>query len=841
MIQRGNGVFFLAGILGGGFAAPRAVPIRSNGYIAAAGDFNGDGHLDVVVSRPPFEASNDPGRISLLLGDGQGGFTETADTVLNVFTDSWSDPLVAVLDFDDDGRLDLVVTGRDQKVQSNLLLAFLKGDGHGGFAVAAARPVDGGVFSDLAAGDLDGDGKADLLVALGASGLACGAVQLLRGDGQGGFPMSTSFAPGAHLALGDLNGDGRLDVAAACGYGGSVGTQLASGAGGFRPGGSALVGFHGSNLNRIGGVLVGDFDGDGIADLAVGGLDGTALIQGDGRGGLGLPLFVSPLYARAAADLDGDGRPDLVLVDVLGNLYTSRNNCAGAGTAETSFLVPFLLDAPGAGGATFTSDLTLANRGTTTSFLDVDYTASLGGITGRSTSSVAAGIQWTTMGPAAQMTTATVPRSLGFPAQDFGSTWGGTFRVKVSGLDSASDAELLARIRSTTNGTDWGGVAFPGIPASSLLTGPAWIGWLRDTEADRTNLALVNAGDDTDTEIVLRVTVSSTDPAHPGSAPLPDVHLAPGGFTQFDRVLRASGLEAASGYARVERVGGTAPYWAYAVVNDNANADGSIVPPLGVGLRSGITSLTLPVLVESGDFTSELVVTNMSSSGKTVRFEWVADAVATTDHSARFALSLAPGEQLDTPSFVQWLRDRATPGVGAADPNLAGALFVTAEAGDVDGLFVGARTSARGKVGRYGVFYVAVPPGELANAAAWIHGLRKEDASTPNSLSGSRSNLVVVNAGSLAEAASFSIEIFDGDTGLLAGTVSSIQLGPREWRQFGLILDTATAGIHNAYARVSRISGTGPFLAYAVVNDGASPGRGTGDGSFIPMRPEEPR
>ena len=70
-----------------------------------------------------------------------------------------------------------------------------------------------------------------------------------------------------------------------------------------------------------------------------------------------------------------------------------------------------------------------------------------------------------------------------------------------------------------------------------------------------------------------------------GSAPftsltLSDITLAPGSFRQINEVLVSNGLSLSNGYVRVERVRGKAPYYAYGVINDQVNADGSFVPPM---------------------------------------------------------------------------------------------------------------------------------------------------------------------------------------------------------------------------------------------------------------------
>src|SRR5262249_11250951 len=153
-----------------------------------------------------------------------------------------------------------------------------------------------------------------------------------------------------------------------------------------------------------------------------------------------------------------------------------------------------------------------------------------------------------------------------------------------------------------------------------------------------------------------RLTVFSGDPAVPSSRVLPDERLSPGEFKQFNQILISNGLSLNNGYVRVERVGGKAPYYAYAVINDQINSDGSFVPPVP---EAG-TGLTLPVIVETDSFSSELVIANWSELQKTVQFGYVADAISTFGSEALFALTLNPGEQRIIPDFVQYLRDQGT-------------------------------------------------------------------------------------------------------------------------------------------------------------------------------------
>ena len=79
-------------------------------------------------------------------------------------------------------------------------------------------------------------------------------------------------------------------------------------------------------------------------------------------------------------------------------------------------------------------------------------------------------------------------------------------------------------------------------------------------------------------EILLcRVTVYSGDVTNPQVSQLPDIVLHPGGFQQISGIL--GGVSLVNGYVRVERISWTAPYFAYGVINDQSNSDGSFIPP----------------------------------------------------------------------------------------------------------------------------------------------------------------------------------------------------------------------------------------------------------------------
>ena len=493
-------------------------------------------------------------------------------------------------------------------------------------------------------------------------------------------------------------------------------------------------------------------------------------------------------------------------------LYTYLPDGLGA-TARS--LVPVVLSSSGAAGSFYTSELTLTNRGGTAATVTFRYTAAFGGGGGTAIDFLLPGEQKIVPDAIAYL------RSLGVPIPDSGNR-GGTLHVTFTGLSSPAAASVTVRT-ATAVPEGRAGLAYAAVPGTAALTGTSFLCGLRQNASDRSNVAVVHGGDSGD--VTLRLTAVSGDPQTPGSRVLEEVTLAPGGFRQLSAVLEGAGY--ASGFVQVDRIAGTAPYFAYGVVNDQNNSDGSFVPPLAAGSLRSRTGLVLPVAVETNAFATELVLTNVSGTARSVRFTFVADAVGTVDHAAAFSLTIAPREQRIVPDLVSWMRSRGIAGIGAAGPAFAGALFATVDDGDADGLFLGGRTSSAGGGGRYGLFYVATPSGEALTSAALVSGLR-QDAEN-------RTNLALVNTGeSDGSTDTFRIDLYDGRTGGRAGTREGVSLAPRAWTQIGTIPAQDAPGVTQGFARVTRTSGENPFLAYSVVNDGGRPGERTGDGAFVP-------
>ena len=484
---------------------------------------------------------------------------------------------------------------------------------------------------------------------------------------------------------------------------------------------------------------------------------------------------------------------------------------------RSRLFVPIVLRSQGrTAGSLFTSELTLTNRGTTTASVHYTYTAAFGGGSGTSVDSLEPGFQWVIPDAIAYLT------SLGIPIGS-GSA-GGTLAVDFSNLSSPSDPAVTVRVTTPVEeGSGLAGLAYPGLNSGGLLTRTAFITGLRQNSQDRSNVAVQNAGAAGEGEITLKVTVYSGNPAAPGSLVLPDLSLPVGGFHQYNRVLTEAGFD--NGYVKVERVGGTAPFYAYGVINDNFNSDGSFVFPVREDSLAGSWGQTLPVIIESKDFTSELTVTNFSQVPKTVDFRFVAEAVENDEDTASFSLELEAGEQTILPDIVKELRRREVAGIGRANRAYVGAVFATVAEADMSGIVMGARTgSPDGKGGQYGLVYNGVPYGSASVDSAWVYGLQQNAEN--------RSNLALVNTGEIDDSSStFEITIYDG-SGESQPRTKRVTLGPRRWHQGNGIIGKITQG----YVQVRKTSGNNPFITYGVINDGGSPGERSGDGAFLPSQ-----
>ena len=485
--------------------------------------------------------------------------------------------------------------------------------------------------------------------------------------------------------------------------------------------------------------------------------------------------------------------------------------------------VPVILSAAGQNNSFFTSELTLTNRGTALARLTYTYTAHRGGGSGVANDFLRPGEQRIIPNAIDYL------RARNIPIPDTGNRIG-TLRVT---LGEFSSSQVGVTVRTTTKVPEGrAGLAYPAVAAEGGFDEPVYLCGLRQNVQDRSNVAFQNMGTDADGPITLRTTVYSGEPEDERAHVLEDRTLQPGGFYQYSGLLGvlASVGGNRQGYVKVERVEGTAPFYAYGVINDQANSDGSFVFPVAASELEGKTGQTLPVIVETGEFSSELMMTNFSEAAKTVMFQFRAEAIQTPDKTARVEWSFQPGQQVIVPNVVDMLRKLGVAGVGRPGQTFAGALLARVAEGDMSGIVIGARTgSSDGRGGQYGVFYNAVPDGDGFLESAWVEALQQDEEN--------RSNLALINTGEVDDSASvFQIDIYDGATQMLANTVTGLMVPAGGWYQINGILGNYAPGTTQGYVRIMKISGNNPFLAYGVINDGGAPGQRSGDGAYLPPR-----
>ena len=284
----------------GALQTPQAVAYSGPVGAIAAGDFNNDGAADAAVASGS--------TVAILLSNSSGGLTPEA----NVSVGGSSPEALATGDFNGDGYLDLAALTPGS-------LAVLKGDGDGTFQPLATIPA-GSTPLTLAAADVNGDKKLDLVFSEAGSNGAAGGVYVALNQGGGAFHSPGIVFPGSFptFAIGDVNGDGHPDLLATSETGNGE-TALyylqGNGDGTFQSPVEII-----SSQDTDNAVLVQDFNGDGHPDLVIAHqTSNTTFLAGNGDGTF--YEITSPTVLRASeqptflatADLNGDGKPDLVV------------------------------------------------------------------------------------------------------------------------------------------------------------------------------------------------------------------------------------------------------------------------------------------------------------------------------------------------------------------------------------------------------------------------------------------------------------------------------------------------------------------------------------------------
>jgi hypothetical protein len=287
-------------------AAGAPTAMGGDGLSLATGDIDGDGSIDLVT------VEHDRYDVTILLGDGRGGLRQSPDSP--VAASQGSHPhthSIATADMNADGRTDLLTTNADDNTVSLLL-----GNEAGGFVLAPGSPfaADTHPYDGLTTLDTNADGALDVVV----PNLHGNTVTVLLGDGRAGLrpaqgsPHAVGPRPG-YLAAGDLDGDGAADLVVTHDDDPMIHLLLGDGHGSFRRAANSPV-----HLPRtVWGVALADLNGDGRNDIVLGSYQGDALVLASSDGPAYLaspaPLALGAMPGRVVAgDVNGDGKSDLV-------------------------------------------------------------------------------------------------------------------------------------------------------------------------------------------------------------------------------------------------------------------------------------------------------------------------------------------------------------------------------------------------------------------------------------------------------------------------------------------------------------------------------------------------
>jgi large repetitive protein len=302
----------------------------SPGRVVVA-DINGDGKPDIAVLVNVNLDISAPGAMSMLLGNGDGTFQPPIVSTLTLEQNPF-----ALIDVNGDKKADLIINLIDSWDDPTGVTVAL-GNGDGTFQASTTIANAPGV--SLVA-DLNGDGRPDLAVNAGAY------FQLMYGKGDGTFSVGPQLSPSdgggvGRIWAGDLNNDGKLDLILESYLdSGTINeTNVQQDIGAFLNNGSGFGGerifltgvfqkanpFAPETYSLISDIAIGDFNGDGHADVA----DRAAVLRtsnppfavnvGDGAGNFTAVAMNDPGPFAIAADLNGDQLADLVVFDAGNN------------------------------------------------------------------------------------------------------------------------------------------------------------------------------------------------------------------------------------------------------------------------------------------------------------------------------------------------------------------------------------------------------------------------------------------------------------------------------------------------------------------------------------------
>ncbi len=322
------------------------------------GDFNNDGNLDIALTCGQ--------AIDVLIGNGNGSFTQKSQLQLTNTNESW----LIVGDANGDGIQDIVTYDYTTDGSNTVGITVFLGNGDGTFTKKPQIEVqqstlDSSSQQPFVVGDFNGDGHLDIAL------LTTQGVDVLLGNGDGTFGAPVSFGnvtSPTSVAIADFNGDGKLDIAMSDSTNKAIAILFGNGDGTFQTQTEYSSNGYSSQ------ILVADFNGDGHPDIAMSNQgpvgttgSGAQILLNNGNGAFASPVPVDPGQddaSLATDDINGDGKLDIVVYrlysyDATGQLLPSPTMAAVAflGNGDGTFSsTPVQVGSMGNGGPIILGD-----------------------------------------------------------------------------------------------------------------------------------------------------------------------------------------------------------------------------------------------------------------------------------------------------------------------------------------------------------------------------------------------------------------------------------------------------------------------------------------------------
>ncbi|MEO7308954.1 MAG: FG-GAP-like repeat-containing protein [Chitinophagaceae bacterium] len=312
------------------FTAAKALLTNSGPYEAAIGDLNGDGRADLATT------GNNPASFSIFTNSGRIGeilFVPKVD-----YATPFSPPTkISLVDINGDGKPDLIADFNGG------LLWIYKNTGTNGALTFAPKVIDtlaGNSYENMAVADFDGDGKPDFAIGNENSN----AIAVARNtSNSNGISFATPLFFGVNnmqsvsVAVGDFDGDGKMDMAASSyNYNKLLIFKNISSPGNILFAAPVII----TTDNGGGTTVAADFDNDGRTDIAVANHVYHKVTIFRNSGNIGTIQFAGGIdyatgtnaYNMVAGDINGDGKPDLAVANIISNSISlfQNNSTSGA-------------------------------------------------------------------------------------------------------------------------------------------------------------------------------------------------------------------------------------------------------------------------------------------------------------------------------------------------------------------------------------------------------------------------------------------------------------------------------------------------------------------------------